>query len=287
MERNVTIALAQNFCEMGDLERNLQDHVRMIREAGEKNADIVCFCELGGTGYRQDLLGQKLYDLAEDPADGPTIRTLGPIAKEQGMYVIAPVVIADPEGRVHEDGLAEGKPIVYNSVMLIDREGQLAGTYSKNHAFDTEQKYFALGDDMPVFDTDFGTIGIMICFDMGLPETARILALKGAEIIFVPSAWRIEDELMWDVNTQCRALENRVFLAAVNRVGREGDELLMFGKSKVVDYDGRVIAEAHRFREEVITTTVDLGKLEFARFEVPYIARRKPQNYDILCDQEV
>lgn len=285
--RPVTIALAQHDSIHGDFEANLKKMQSWIVDAHKKGADIICFPELGTTGYRQDMLGDKLYELAEDPQDGPTFHGLSSYAKSCNMYVVAPIVIKDPEGQIHHEGLAKGKPIVYNAMVLIGRDGEYIGVYAKNHAFDTEERYFALGNKMPVFDLDFGKVGIMICFDMGVVETARVLSLKGAELLLAPSAWRVEDELMWDLNTACRALENRVYLAAVNRVGREGDELLMFGKSKVCDFDGRIVAEAHRFDEELLICTVNLAKVRPAQKEVPYLYRRKPQNYEIFTKEDV
>ncbi len=286
-ERLVTIALAQHDSVLGDFRVNLEKMKRTIRDAALQGSDIICFPELGTTGYRQDLLGEALYSFAEDPQEGPTFSELSPLAKELGIYIVAPIVIKDPEGRVHGQGLAAGKPVAYNAMILIDRSGEYMGVYAKNHAFDTEERYFALGNKMPVFDCDFGKIGVMICFDMGVVETARVLTLKGAELILVPSAWRVEDELMWDLNSACRALENRLYIAAVNRVGREGKELLMFGKSKVCDFDGRVVNEAHRFEEELLITTVDLAKVAPAQKEVPYLYRRKPQNYDIFTNKDI
>ena len=110
------------------------------------------------------------------------------------------------------------------------------------HLWALERFYFRSGCDCPVFDTDFGRIGVMICYDMGFPEVARMLALQGADLILCPSAWCQEDMDVWDVNAPARALENTAFVAAVNRYGVE-DQLVMPGHTKVCNPRGHVVAE--------------------------------------------
>jgi predicted amidohydrolase len=270
MTRQVTIALGQNDCVHGDVSANLTRIEGFMRDAAAAGADIISFPELGTTGYRQDMMGPRLYELAERP-DGPSSQRIGALAAELGIWVILPFIEQDPMPGV-----------VFNSVVLIGRDGKVHGTYRKNHAYSSEGHYFAPGNQMPVFDTDFGRIGIMICYDMGLPEVARILTLQGAEIIFVPSAWCQEDEDMWDINIPCRALENRLFVAAVNRVGSEGETLTMMGKSKIAGPRGETRAEAKRFAEELLVHTIDLDDVVRGRAEVPYLKSRKPTTYGLL-----
>lgn len=271
MSRTITIALAQHDAVHGDLEANLRTVEDLVRRAAQQEADIVVFPELGTTGYRQDMLGDRLHTLAE-PAHGPSVRRIGELAAELGLYVVLPLIEA-----------SSMPGVVYNSVVLIDRGGDVVGTYRKNHAYATEAQYFAPGREMPTFDTDFGRVGIMICYDMGLPETARVLTLGGAELVLVPSAWRQEDEDIWDINIACRALENRCFLAAVNRVGAEGD-FVMHGKSKVTGPRGETRAEAPRFEEHLLVASVDLDEVRQARDEIPYLRSRRPWSYGALTD---
>lgn len=270
MTRPVSIALGQHDCVHGDVAANLATIEGLIRDAAADGADIICLPELGTTGYRQDLMGERLFDLAE-PIDGPSSRRIGKLAAELGIWVILPLI---------EQGPMPG--VVFNSVVLIGRDGRVHGSYRKNHAYHTEGHYFAAGNRMPVFDTDFGRIGIMICYDMGLPEVARILTLQGAEIIFVPSAWRQEDEDVWDINIACRALENRLFLAAVNRVGTEGRTLTMMGKSTIAGPRGETRVQATRFAPDLVIGTVDLDEVVRARTEIPYLRSRKPATYALL-----
>lgn len=270
MSRQVTIALGQIDCQLGNLSTNLDKIEHYIREAASQGTHIICFPELGTTGYRQDLLGDKLWELAE-PIPGPTTSRIAAMAQELGVYVILPMI---------EKGKMPG--IVYNSAAFIGKDGTVQGAYRKVHAYSTEGHYFTAGNTYPVFNTEFGKIGIMICYDMGFPETARMLTLQGAEIIFVPSAWCQEDEDIWDINIPCRALENRVFVAAVNRVGQEGEDLVMHGKSKIADTRGKTLVEAARFQEDLIFATVDLDDLVPARHQIPYLKDRKPHTYDLM-----
>lgn len=272
MSREVTIALAQMDSVLGDVAANCAKAEVLIRQAASQGAQIIALPELCTTGYRQDLLGDKLWELSEPIAStpGPTIIHFCSIAKELGIYIILPLI---------EQGTMPG--IIHNSAVFIDKGGTVQGVFRKVHAYATERYYFTDENAYPVFETEFGKIGIMICYDMGFPEVARILTLKGAEILFAPSAWCQEDEDIWDINIPARALENCVFFAAVNRVGREKD-LVMHGKSKIVDTRGKTLVEAARFQEDLILATVDLNSLIPARHQIPYLKDRKPHTYSLI-----
>ena len=153
------------------------------------------------------------------------------------------------------------------------------GTFDKAHLWALERFYFRSGNELPVFDTEFGKVGVMICYDMGFPEVARILALKGAELIVCPSAWCEEDHDVWNYNTQCRALENTVFLAAVNRHGREND-LYMGGHTRVCNPRGAVIAELAEEAEGILYAELDFEQLKTFRTASPYLRDRRPDLYD-------
>ncbi|MBS5130643.1 MAG: hypothetical protein KHZ01_09225 [Lachnospiraceae bacterium] len=134
-----------------------------------------------------------------------------------------------------------------------------------------------------MFDTKYGKIGVMICYDAGFPETARVLTLKGAELIFMPSAWRIQDWDMWNLNIPQRALENTLYVAGVNRFGHE-DDLYMFGNSKVADWRGRIIAESKEEKEEIVYAEIDLDQLTKARLDIHYLKDRRPDSYKLLSE---
>lgn len=271
MERQFKIALVQYQSVLGDLQKNADRAVEMVRESAAKGAKIVCFPEMFNTGYNFQLIGDGFHNCGET-IDGHTITRLQKVAKECACYVIAPITL---EKKV--------KGVFYNAAVVIDDEGVVLGDYSKHHLWAAERYYFHAGEDIPVFDTKYGKIGVMICYDAGFPETARILTLKGAELIFMPSAWRIQDWDMWKLNIPQRALENTLYVAGVNRFGNE-DDLYMFGNSKVADWRGRIIAESKEEKEEIVYAEIDLDQLTKARLDIHYLKDRRPDSYKLLSE---
>lgn len=271
MERQFKIALVQYQSVLGDLQKNADRAVEMVREAAAKGAKIVCFPEMFNTGYNFQLIGDGFHNCGET-IDGHTITRLQKVAKECACYVIAPITL---EKKV--------KGVFYNAAVVIDDEGVVLGDYSKHHLWAAERYYFRAGEDIPVFDTKYGKIGVMICYDAGFPETARVLTLKGAELIFMPSAWRIQDWDMWNLNIPQRALENTLYVAGVNRFGHE-DDLYMFGNSKVADWRGRIIAESKEEKEEIVYAEIDLDQLTKARLDIHYLKDRRPDSYKLLSE---
>lgn len=261
------ITLAQFESKLCDPPANVVKAIPMIRQAGLDGSDMIMFPEMFTTGYELSIVGPRITELAE-PVNGPTITALREAAKQAGVYVVDPIAL------YHDD--LPGVP--FNSAVLIDREGNVAGVYDKQHLWALERFYFRGGNGTPVFQTDFGTIGIMICYDMGYPEVARMLALQGAQIVLCPSAWCEPDHDVWDINVPARALENTVFLCAVNRYGREQD-LYMGGHSKVCDPRGRVVAELPDEGEGVLNVEIDLADVVSNRQTSPYLRDRRPELY--------
>lgn len=262
------IALVQFEGEVCEVEANTAHACDLIAEAAAGGADLVVLPELFSTGYNLNIVGPRILDLIE-PVDGPTVMALREAARANGVYVIAGLALAKEELPA----------VAYNSSVFIDREGELMGTFDKAHLWALERFYFRSGNAFPVFDTEFGKVGIMICYDMGFPEVARILALKGAELIVCPSAWCEEDHDVWNYNTQCRALENTVFLAAVNRHGRE-DDLYMGGHTRICNPRGAVIAELAEEAEGILYADLDFDQLKTFRTASPYLRDRRPELYD-------
>lgn len=248
-------------------DENVSKAISIVEEAGAFGSDIVVFPEMFSTGYELSIVGPRITELAE-PLNGPTITALRRAARDANVNVVAPIAL------YHDD--LPGVP--FNSAVLINRQGEVQGVYDKQHLWAMERFYFRGGNGSPVFHTDVGTIGIMICYDMGFPETARMLALQGAQIILCPSAWCEPDHDVWDINVPARALENTVFVCAVNRYGREKD-LYMGGHSKVCDPRGRVVAELLEERPGVLTVDLDLALVTANRQTSPYLRDRRPELY--------
>lgn len=269
VKRTAHVALVQFESVLCEPVANTEKACRMIVEAGAQGADLVVLPELFSTGYQLNIVGPRIAELAE-PADGPTVTALCAAAREAKCYVVAGLALTyDLTG------------VAYNSAVCIDRGGNLMGTYDKQHLWALERFYFRSGCDSPVFETDFGRVGVMICYDMGYPEVARMLALQGADLVVCPSAWCAEDMDVWDVNAPARALENTVFLAAVNRYGEE-DGLVMPGNSLVCNPRGHVVARLEEEAEGVLHTTIDLGQIADFRERSPYLRDRRPDLYDLV-----
>ena len=174
--------------------------------------------------------------------------------------------------------------LLYNGLIVISRNGQLMGTYNKTHLWAGERFWFRAGDRYPVFHMDFGTVGLMICYDGGFPEVSRILALSGAELILCPSAFPIRDKDMWDTYFGSRSLENCCFVAGINRVGTE-DDCYMFGNNKIYNYRGHLLAEAPVDEEFLLVQTVDLDDVAYHRAtDVPYLQDRRVETYQKLTE---
>lgn len=267
--RNVTIAVIQLCNELSKKDANLIKAEKLIRDAADRGAKIICLPELFVTGYNLDVFGETLYDMAEG-LTGPTITALRALAKELKVYLIAPIAMQMRATRPLE-----------NSAVMIGDEGEVLGVYSKNHLFGDEPKYFASTGEYPVFETRYGRVGIMICCDNNFPEPARILALNGAELIFLPAAWRVNEEDLWRMLISSHACENNVFIAAANTYC-EMDDLYLFGHSKIVDPRGRVIEESEKKGDDVLVQTIDLDQVYEMRAVMPSLKDRHPETYGVF-----
>ncbi len=251
------IALAQFDSKINNVYENNIKMVRMIRRASENQADIIVFPELFSTGYNLDIIGDKIYDMA-CPSDGDTIKLASSEAKLGNIHVIAPLAYT------YENKL-------FNSAVIIDNNGKVLNVYHKNNLWDKEQEYFKYGShDYRVYDAQFGKFGVIICYDVDFPETCRKLALAGTEIIFVPAAWATTHRHLWDIYLPARALENTVFVAGVNRTGKEGD-VVYFGDSKVFDPTGSLVARAGENIEEILYCNIDVATIPDIRKDFPYL----------------
>jgi predicted amidohydrolase len=260
-------------CVMGEKPENIAKAVSFIEQAAKQGVNLIVFPEMFSTGYNCDILGGKYFDLAEEP-EGETFVKLGKLAKEHRMYIIAPIV------------LKSAVPgLLYNGLIFIGSDGRLLGTYNKTHLWAGERSYFRAGHEYPVFKTEYGNIGCMICYDGGFPEVARILALNGAELILCPSAFPIWDKDMWDIYFMSRSLENACFVAGINRVGVEG-KLDMFGNNKLYGPRAKLIAEAGLNVETMLVATIDMGMTAVCRVtEVPYLRDRRSSTYARLLSE--
>ncbi|RLE64126.1 MAG: carbon-nitrogen hydrolase family protein [Thermoprotei archaeon] len=246
------IALAQIKNIPASKKRNIEKIEKTLLEAAKKECDLVIFPELSVTGY---VLKDLVYSLAEE-IPGPSTEKLQNLANDYGVYIIAGL----PErGERH---------LIYNSAVLIGPEG-LLGIYRKKHlptyGLFEEGRYFTPWmKDIEVFETPVGKIGILICFDLFFPELARILTIKGAEIIAVLSAAPDISRQFFETFVHARALENTVFVAYVNMVGFY-DGVGFFGGSHLRGPLGQLISHAKLYEEDLVIADVDYDAVIRAR----------------------
>ncbi len=268
--RNIKLALVQFESKMMDVKANVVKGLEFIKDASNQSADLIAFPELFTTGYNADMIGKNYYDLAET-LEGETVTTFCEAAKNYNINIVAPIAVQK-----------EMPGVIYNSAVVIGRKGKVLGTFDKVHLWAGDRFYFRAGDEYPVFDMDFGKIGIIICYDGGFPEASRVLALRGAELILCPSAFPIWDKDMWDIYFKSRALENACFVAGINRVGKER-ELHMFGNNKLANPRGKILLDADLDVEQMQVVEIDLDDVFEFRKSVPYLKDRRIDTYKPIC----
>jgi len=279
--RVVKLGLVQTNC-VAEPKVNIERNFELIGEAAQKGANIICLQELFNTLYFCNEHDEDNFDLAE-AINGDLVLRASTLAKELDVVLILPFFEKRAQGLYH------------NSLVVIDADGSVLGSYRKMHIPDDpgfhEKYYFTPGDDetgFPVFETKFGKIGALICWDQWYPEAARISALKGAEIIFYPTAIgtlkresRKQKKIFkdaWITIQRSHAIANGCFVAAVNRVGKESGTKF-WGNSMVIGPFGELIEEGGE-KEEVIIAEIDLNAIESQRREWPFFRDRRIDMYD-------
>lgn len=255
------LSIAQIETKLNNKSYNLNKIKRCLLEANEQHSDMVLFPELVLTGYS---IGPWLKEAAES-SDGPSICFVAKLCKEIGIHA----VISFPEE--HEGNY-------YVTAVVISDEGDITAMYRKTHLYD-EEKIFTPGDEIRVFQTKFGVIGIMSCFDLEFPEVARILSRKGADMILIPTSNMVPYKTHQRVYTQCRAMENEISLALCNRIGKE-EHLEFIGSSTFVDSQGKTHLLLKN-QEELYTLPILLFKN--ADSKLNHILNNQPHLYEELC----
>lgn len=261
---------------------NRQQILENIRTATGRGANIICLQELSNTLYFCQTVEDRFFKYAEN-VPGPFTRTLSELASESGCVVIYPTFERQAAG------------LYYNTAAVIDADGSYLGKYRKMHIPDDpgffEKYYFTPGDlGYQVFNTKYGTIGVLICWDQWYPEAARLTVLKGADILFYPTAigtLSSEDAgtgekylEAWQVIQRSHAIANGCYVASVNRVGREQD-IRFWGHSFVSGPFGECLGEAGD-EEEILITECDFNKIEKQRQTWPFLRDRRIDSYDLL-----
>jgi N-carbamoylputrescine amidase len=280
MPKTVKIGLIQMSC-CNDVEANFQKTILKIREVAAQGAQIVCLQELFKSLYFCDVEDHANFGLGE-AIPGPTTDVLSNLSKELGIVIVASLFEKRAAGLYH------------NTTAVLDADGSYLGKYRKMHIPDDpgyyEKFYFTPGDlGYKVFETKFGKIGVLICWDQWYPEAARITSLMGAEILVYPTAigWDTtekdpaigtEQYNAWQTIQRSHAIANGVYVVSVNRVGREAEQQF-WGGSFVSNPFGSVIYLASHNNEENAVVEIDLDKTEYYRTTWPYLRDRRIDSY--------
>lgn len=290
--RNVTVAAVQMKCSKS-VEKNIAHAEELVRQAAAKGAEIVLLPELFERPYFCQERRYEYYEYAQTAEENPAVRHFSRVAAELGIVI--PVSFYEKE--VNN---------TYNSVAVLDADGKNLGIYRKTHIPDDhyyqEKFYFTPGDTgFRVFDTRYGKIGVGICWDQWFPETARCMALEGAELLFYPTAIGSEPILEcdsmphWRRCMQGHAAMNLMPVIAANRIGKEevkpcaengGQEssLIFYGSSFITDETGELLQTASRDQEEILTKTFDLDELAAKRLEWGLFRDRRPKCYGKITE---
>ncbi|MBR4777683.1 MAG: N-carbamoylputrescine amidase [Lachnospiraceae bacterium] len=285
--RNITVAAIQMQCSK-NVEENIAKAEKMVREAAAKGTQVILLPELFEREYFCQQRRYDFYKYALPVDENPAVKAARKLAKE--LNVVLPISFYEKDGNV-----------LYNSLAWIDADGSLLGVYRKTHIpddhFYQEKFYFTPGNTgFMVFDTKYGRLGAGICWDQWFPETARVLALKGAEIIFYPTAIGSEPILEtdsmphWRRCMQGHSASNLVPVVAANRIGKEDVEpceenaglkssLIFYGSSFITDETGELIQSASRDREEILIQSFDLDQIAENRLSWGLFRDRRPEMY--------
>jgi N-carbamoylputrescine amidase len=286
--RLVTLAVVQ-MSMSADVSANVDKALARATEAAARGATLVLLPELFENLYWCQVQREEFFAGAH-PVDGhPFLPRFQALARER--RVVLPVSFFEKAGQAH-----------YNSLAMIDETGAIAGVYRKSHIPDgpgyMEKYYFNPGDTgFKAFATAAGTLGAAICWDQWYPETARAMALQGAEILLYPTAigsepdeaGSIDTSLLWRRAMIGHAVSNSCYLAAANRVGTErvgGCEQTYYGTSFIADYRGEILAEADRAEETILVATLDLELARSFRAGMGFFRDRRPDLYRPLLTSD-
>jgi N-carbamoylputrescine amidase len=278
------IGMVQMACGTS-LEKNISKTKKLIAEAADKGAQVICLQELFASQYFCQAEKQEYFELAES-IPGPQTEEMQAVAKKHGVAIVVPLFEKRAPGLYH------------NSASIIDADGSLLGVYRKMHIPDDpsyyEKFYFTPGDlGFRSWQTQFGRIGVLICWDQWYPEGARLTALTGAEVLFYPTAigwlppekkeYGVRQHSSWETIQRGHAVANGVYVAATNRWGLEKPEgppgIEFWGQSFVADPSGQIINKAPSGKDAVLVTEIDPSLIEAQRRGWPFLRDRRIDAY--------
>ncbi|MEO7597580.1 MAG: carbon-nitrogen hydrolase [Opitutus sp.] len=285
----INLGLLQHACGASAAE-NLKKTLALAEQAAKQGANIICTQELFRSQYFCQSEDHEHFKLAE-AIPGPSTEAFQKLAKKYGVVIIGSLFERRASGLYH------------NTAVIIDADGKLLGIYRKMHIPDDplyyEKFYFTPGDTgFRAWDTKFGKIGVLVCWDQWYPEGARLTAMQGAEILFYPTAigWHPGEKKeygenqhgAWETIQRSHAVANGCYVAAINRIGTEilpevgGPGIEFWGQSFVAGTSGQILAKASMDKEEVLIVPIELGKVDVTRTHWPFLRDRRIDAYENL-----
>ncbi|QDV38190.1 carbon-nitrogen hydrolase [Tautonia plasticadhaerens] len=287
--RPFTVGLVQMRCST-DPDENLRRACEFLREASAKGAQVACLPELFRSQYFCQVEDHANFDLAE-PIPGPSTEAISAVARETGMVIVASLFERRAAG------------IYHNTAVVLDADGSIRGRYRKMHIPDDplyyEKFYFTPGDlGFLSFETSRANVGTLVCWDQWYPEAARLTALRGADILFYPTAigWHPAEKAeygeaqadAWMTMQRAHAIANGVYVAGVNRIGHEGDPaggIEFWGGTFLADPFGRILAKAGPDTEEILVVECDPKLMETTRRHWPFLRDRRIDAYTPIVER--
>ena len=283
----VNVGLVQTSCS-ADPQANLKKQLTLVERAAKQGAQIICTQELFRSQYFCQSEDHEYFKLAES-IPGPSTDAFQKLAKKYKVVIVASLFEKRASGLYH------------NTAAIIDADGRMLGIYRKMHIPDDplfyEKFYFTPGDlGFHAWQTQYGKIGVLICWDQWYPEAARLTAMQGAEILFYPTAigWHPKEKKEYGVNQhgawetiqRAHAVANGCYVAVANRIGLErpigGDGLEFWGQSFIAGTSGQILSKASVDREEILITPLDLSKVDVTRTHWPFLRDRRIDAYGDL-----
>ncbi len=258
----LTISLGQMDVALGEPERNLETVRALAAEAAARGSDLLLLPELWSSGYDLERAAEHAT-----PVDQGVFAAVAGLARRHRLHIAGSLL-----GRMAGGGVG-------NTAVLIDPQGRILATYSKIHLFRlmAEERYLAPGHELAVAETPWGRSGLAICYDLRFPEQFRAYALAGATMLLLPAEWPHPRLDHWRTLLRARAIENQLFVAGCNRVGRSG-ETSFCGHSAIVDPWGEVVVEGGE-EATLLTATIDTAQVADVRARIPIFADRRPDVY--------
>lgn len=269
-----TIALGQISSKVGDKKHNIETIRKKASQAKKGKAHLIAFPELSLTGY---VVRDRAYELAELIPTGPSVLEIEQIAKKEQIHIVFGMIEKNPKASA----------VLHNTAVLIGPEGYI-GKYQKmylpTHSVFEEKRYFRPGYKTPVFETELGTLGMMICYDIYFPEVARLLCLKGTRLLICISASPSVRRGFFETLTAARAIENTVFVTFVNLAGIQ-DGLQFWGGSRIIAPSGSIISQAKYDEDDMITARIGYSDLTRVQAWVPTLRDLRPEIFSSLRDE--